>query len=120
MTTAADTFISRRGVCRDYAHLLITFARAAGIPARIASVYALGVERPISMPSRKSSWAACGIFSDATGMAHEEAMAKIGVGRDAADVAFLSSFGMATMNAQSVRSSRWTERGQPGSVSNRR
>jgi transglutaminase-like putative cysteine protease len=27
--TATDTFISRRGVCRDFAHLLIAFARAA-------------------------------------------------------------------------------------------
>ncbi|WP_254557525.1 transglutaminase-like domain-containing protein, partial [Salmonella enterica] len=29
-TTALDTFVKRQGVCRDYAHVMITFARAAG------------------------------------------------------------------------------------------
>lgn len=39
---------------------------------------------------------------DATGMAKEAVMAKIGVGRDAADVAFLTAFGEARLTAQSV------------------
>ena len=33
-TTALDTFASRSGVCRDYSHLLVSLARAGGIPAR--------------------------------------------------------------------------------------
>ena len=33
-TTAIDSFVERRGVCRDYAHTLICFGRAAAIPAR--------------------------------------------------------------------------------------
>lgn len=102
MTTAADTFIARQGICRDYAHLLITFARAAGIPARIASVYAPDVVPPdfhaVAEVFLGNEWH----LVDATGMAKEGAMAKIGVGRDAADVAFLTSFGPAFMNAQSV------------------
>lgn len=101
-TTAADTFISRQGICRDYAHLLIAFARAAGVPARIASVYALGVEPPdfhaVAEIFMGGSWH----LLDPTGMAKEAAMAKIGVGRDAADVAFLTSFADARMHAQSV------------------
>lgn len=39
-TTAADTYVSHRGVCRDYAHLLIAMTRAAGIPARMVGAYA--------------------------------------------------------------------------------
>ena len=39
---------------------------------------------------------------DATGMATEGEMAKIGIGRDAADVAFLTSFGPVIMNSQTV------------------
>lgn len=39
---------------------------------------------------------------DATGMAKEAAMAKIGVGRDAADVSFLTAYGEATLNSQRV------------------
>lgn len=33
-TTAADAYRARQGVCRDYAHLAITFCRALNIPAR--------------------------------------------------------------------------------------
>jgi transglutaminase-like putative cysteine protease len=32
-TTAERTFVDRAGVCRDFTHLGITFARALGIPA---------------------------------------------------------------------------------------
>src|SRR3546814_9410140 len=42
-TGALDSFVERRGVCRDYAHVMIALARAAHIPARMASVYALRV-----------------------------------------------------------------------------
>lgn len=101
-TTALDTFVNRQGICRDYAHVLITFARASGIPARIASVYALGVEPPdfhaVAEVFLGGEWH----LVDATGMAQEAAMAKIGVGRDAADVAFLTAYGKAVMNSQSV------------------
>lgn len=101
-TTAADTFIRRQGVCRDYAHVMISLVRAAGIPARIASVYALGVEpqdfHAVAEVFLGGEWH----LVDATGMAEEGGMAKIGIGRDAADVAFLTAYGTAIMNGQSV------------------
>lgn len=101
-TTALDSFARREGVCRDYAHVLITLARAAGIPARIASVYAPRV-------TPQDFHAVAEIFLgggwhlvDPTGMAEPGEMAKIGVGRDAADIAFLTVFGSATLNRQTV------------------
>jgi transglutaminase-like putative cysteine protease len=101
-TTALDTFIRREGVCRDYAHVLITLARAAAIPARIASVYAIGVDPPdfhaVAEVFLGGEWH----LVDATGMATEGQMAKIGIGRDAADVAFLSSFGRCEVKSQMV------------------
>ena len=101
-TTALDTFVRRQGICRDYAHVLITLVRASGIPARIASVYALGVEpqdfHAVAEVFLDGTW----YLVDATGMAKEAEMAKIGIGRDAADVAFLTAYGLAVMNAQSV------------------
>lgn len=101
-TTALDTFVKRQGVCRDYAHVLITLARASAIPARIASVYALGVEpqdfHAVAEVFLGGEWH----LVDATGMADEANMAKIGVGRDAADVSFLTAYGTAKLNAQSV------------------
>lgn len=101
-TTALDTFVERRGICRDYAHLMITFARAAGIPARIASVYALNVQPPDFHAVAEVFLGGAWHLIDATGMAKESEMAKIGIGRDAADVAFLTSFGFAKLNSQSV------------------
>ena len=45
-TTALDSFVERRGICRDYAHVLITLVRASAIPARYVSAYAPGVKPP--------------------------------------------------------------------------
>lgn len=102
LTTALDTFVQRQGICRDFAHVMITLVRASGIPARMASVYALGVEpqdfHAVAEVFLGGEWH----LIDPTGMAAEAAMAKIGVGRDAADVAFLTAYGTAVMNAQSV------------------
>lgn len=102
-TTAMESFVRREGVCRDYAHVLITLVRACGIPARMASVYALGVEpqdfHAVAEVFLGGEWH----LVDATGMAREGAMAKIGIGRDAADVSFLTAYGFAAFNAQSVR-----------------
>ena len=101
-TTAVDTFQQRQGVCRDFAHLLICLARASGIPARIASVYALGVKpqdfHAVAEVFLGGEWH----LVDPTGMAQEGAMAKIGVGRDAADVSFLTAYGPVTLLEQTV------------------
>lgn len=101
-TTAADTFQSGRGVCRDYTHLMIAMVRASVIPARFASVYGLGVEpqdfHAVAEVFLDGAWH----IVDATGMSSPDRIAKIGVGRDAADVSFLSSFGNVEMISQSV------------------
>ena len=101
-TTALQTFVTRKGVCRDFAHMLITLARACTVPARFASVYALGVTpqdfHAVAEVFLDGAWH----LVDATGMAVPENMAKIGIGRDAADLAFLTSFGQVEMTSQSV------------------
>lgn len=101
-TTAADTFKSCKGVCRDYAHLMIALVRASAIPARFASVYGLGVEpqdfHAVAEVFLDGAWH----LVDATGMTSPDRIAKIGVGRDAADVSFLSSFGAIEMLSQTV------------------
>jgi transglutaminase-like putative cysteine protease len=101
-TTAVDTFHSGEGVCRDYAHLLITLARAGEVPARIASVYAPGVNPPdfhaVAEVFLDGAWH----LVDPTGMASENDIAKIGIGRDCGDVSFLTAFGPLIMNSQSV------------------
>ncbi|HEV7653461.1 MAG TPA: transglutaminase family protein [Mycobacteriales bacterium] len=41
-TTAAEAYAIRRGVCQDYAHVMLTVCRLAGIPARYVSGHLLG------------------------------------------------------------------------------
>ena len=84
-------------MCRDYAHVLVSMARAAAIPARYASVYAPEVSPPDFHAVAEVYLAGAWHLVDATGMARADEMALIGVGRDAADISFLSSFGMAEM-----------------------
>ncbi len=101
-TTAFDTFALRQGICRDFAHVLITLARASAVPARMASVYALGIVpedfHAVAEVYLDGEWH----LVDPTGMASAETMVRIGVGRDAADVAFMTSYGNAAMNRLSV------------------
>lgn len=41
-TTAAEAFAQRRGVCQDYAHVMLTLCRLCGLPARYVSGHLLG------------------------------------------------------------------------------
>ncbi len=101
-TTALDTFVQRQGVCRDYAHVMIALARASAIPARFASVYAPYVTpqdfHAVAEVYLDGTWH----LVDATGMAAANQIARIGVGMDAAEVSFLSSFGQLRLQSQSV------------------
>lgn len=99
-TTALDSFIERRGICRDYAHVLIALARASTIPARYVACYAPGVDPPdfhavaeVFLDDPDTEGGGTWQLIDATGMADPAQTVKIGVGRDAADVSFLTSFG---------------------------
>ena len=101
-STATDTFISRRGVCRDFAHLLITFARAADVPARMVSAYAPNISPPdfhaVVEVYLDGRWH----LVDPTRLAREEQLVRIAVGRDATDISFMTIFGSANMISQSV------------------
>ena len=90
-TTAERTFVDRAGVCRDFTHLGITFARALGIPARAVSAYALQLDPPdfhaIFEVYIENDW----WLIDPTRLAPIEGIVRIGSGRDASDIAFLTS-----------------------------
>jgi transglutaminase-like putative cysteine protease len=105
-TTAGDTFIQRQGVCRDFAHLLAGFARAALIPARLVSAYAPGVSPP-DFHAVVEVWLDGGWhLVDATGMAMPDEIVRICVGRDATDIAFMTVFGTADFREQRVSVTR--------------
>lgn len=90
---AVSTLLSRRGVCRDYAHLVIALLRALDVPARLASVYAPGLDpmdfHAVAEASVEGGW----WVVDATTLAPRSTLMRIATGRDASDTAFLSTRG---------------------------
>ncbi len=105
-TTATESFAARAGVCRDYAHVLIAMARAVGIPARFVSAYAPDVVpqdfHAVVEVYLEGQWH----LIDPTGMARAPEIVRIGVGRDAADVSFMTSYGQVALIKQSVAVAR--------------
>lgn len=101
-TTALDVFVQRAGVCRDFAHLGISFCRALNIPARLVSGYALFDEPPPDFHAvfeafLDGHWR----MFDPTGLAPIDALVRIAHGRDAKDVAFATIYGAARMQSMS-------------------
>jgi hypothetical protein len=89
---AVETLLQRRGVCRDFAHLVIALLRSLDVPARLTSVYAPGLD---PMDFHAVAEAAIGgrwYVVDATLLAPRKSLVRICTGRDAADTAFLSSY----------------------------
>lgn len=101
-TTAADSLQMRQGVCRDYAHTLISFARAVGIPARMVSAYAPGIQPPdfhaVVEVWLNNAWH----LIDPTRLSAEDNLVRMAVGRDATDISFMTIFGTAELISQTV------------------
>jgi transglutaminase-like putative cysteine protease len=88
---AEQTLLARRGVCRDYAHLVIALLRALDVPARMVAVYAPGLApmdfHAVAEANIDGQW----WVVDATRLAPRQSMVRIATGRDAADTAFLTN-----------------------------
>lgn len=88
---AVDTYLSRQGVCRDYAHLVIALLRGLNVPARLAAVYAPGLH-PMDFHAVAEAYVdGAWWVVDATTLAPRPTLLRIVTGRDAADTAFLST-----------------------------
>ncbi len=102
LTSAFDTATERVGVCRDFAHLVIAFCRALDIPARYVSGYALGLEPPDFHGYAQVYVGGAWHNVDATIDGVRPALVPIAVGRDAADVPILTSWGTSRFIEQSI------------------
>ena len=101
-TTAREVFAQRKGVCRDFAHLAITFCRALNIPARLVSGYATFAEPPPDFHAVFEAFlGGRWVLFDPTGMSPLDQVVRLAAGRDAKDVAFATIFGPARMVAMS-------------------
>ncbi len=92
-TSAYDTFTTRAGVCRDFAHLGISFCRALGIPARFVSAYGWRLVPQDFHAVFEAYLSGRWYLFDPTRLSPPEGLIRIGVGRDAADTAFATWFG---------------------------
>jgi transglutaminase-like putative cysteine protease len=107
-TTAVDAFRARQGVCRDYAHLAITFCRALNIPARYVFGYLPTVDAP--PPPEGMDFAAWfEVYLDGSWRTFDArnntpriGRVAVGRGRDAIDVALITSFGAVTVTEFTV------------------
>ncbi len=101
--TAWDAHTERRGVCRDFAHLAITLCRCMNLPARYCTGYLgdIGVP-PDPAPMDFSAWFEVFLGDhwytfDARHNAPRIGRILIARGRDATDVAIVTSFGPCTL-----------------------
>jgi transglutaminase-like putative cysteine protease len=108
-TTAADAYRAGQGVCRDFAHLAITFCRALNIPARYVFGYIpdVGVS-PTAEPMDFAAWFEAYLDGrwhtfDARNNTPRLGRVVVGRGRDAIDVALITSFGPLTLTGFRVR-----------------
>jgi transglutaminase-like putative cysteine protease len=106
--TAWEAYRERRGVCRDFAHLAITFCRCMNIPARYCSGY-LGDIRipPVPAPMDFAGWFEAYLGDrwytfDPRNNTPRIGRVLIARGRDASDVALASTFGSNTLESFKV------------------
>jgi len=103
--TAWEVYNDRRGVCRDYAHLAVTLCRCMNIPVR----YCTGYLTDIGLPPPYAPMDFAGWFEAYLGGSwhvfdprnNESRIGRILIarGRDAADVALNTTFGLNTLES---------------------
>jgi transglutaminase-like putative cysteine protease len=107
--TAWDAYSEGVGVCRDYAHLAITFCRCMNIPARYCTGYLGDIGVPFTpAPMDFAGWFEAFIGGrwytfDARNNTPRIGRVLIARGRDAADVAIATTFGPNTLHSFLVR-----------------
>ncbi len=106
--TALDVYTERVGVCRDFQHLAVTFCRCLNIPARYVTGYLGDIGVPAApSPMDFSAWFEAYLGDrwwtfDARHNAPRKGRVLMAVGRDAADVAITTAFGIARLTKFSV------------------
>ena len=109
--TALEAYRERTGVCRDYMHLAITFCRTLNIPARYCTGYLGDIGVPVApYPMDVSAWFEAYLGGqwyafDARNNTPRIGRVLMARGRDAADVALTTIFGVNQLQSFKV----WTD-----------
>ena len=116
--TASEAYAERHGVCRDFAHLAVTFCRCLNIPARYCTGYItdIGLPPPYG-PMDFAAWMEVYLGGrwhtfDPRNNAPRIGRILIAHGRDAADVPLTHIFGPGTLPGFRV----WAEEASPDST----
>ena len=110
-TSAADAYAAGRGVCRDFAHVAISFCRALSIPARYVFGYLPDMDvPPAPEPMDFAAWIEVYLDGrwwtfDPRNNAARKGRVLIGQGRDAVDVAMVTTYGGPVLQSMHV----WAE-----------
>jgi transglutaminase-like putative cysteine protease len=96
-TSALETYSCATGVCRDFAHLMISMCRALNIPARFATGIDYGAD-PSLGPTDFHCYVEAYLgdrwyIFDPSGISPRMGLIRIATGRDASDNAFATIFG---------------------------
>jgi transglutaminase-like putative cysteine protease len=97
--TAVDVFLERRGVCRDFTHLAVTFCRCLNIPARYCNGYLGDIGVPSDpAPMDFNAWFEVylgGRWHTFDARHNEPRIGRVLMtrGRDAVDIAMTTAFG---------------------------
>lgn len=119
ITGASDVYVQRRGVCRDFAHLAIALLRALNVPTRYCFGYLPDIDVDVEpAPMDFAAWLEAYVGGawytfDPRNNARRTGRVLIGRGRDALDVAMLTTYGHAPLTAmrvmaESVEASPWS------------
>lgn len=118
LTTATDIFERRVGVCRDFTHLAVTFCRALNIPTR----YVFGYLPDIGVPPPDDPMDFCAWMEvylggrwwtfDPRNNQRRVGRVLIGRGRDALDVAMVTTYGSPRLQQMTV----WADEAVPAGV----
>jgi transglutaminase-like putative cysteine protease len=109
--TAHEVYRERVGVCRDYMHLAITFCRSLNVPARYCTGYLGDIGVPLApYPMDFSAWFEAFLGGQWYAFDARNNVPRIGRvlmarGRDAADVAITTTFGVNQLQSFRV----WTD-----------
>jgi transglutaminase-like putative cysteine protease len=108
LTSALDIWQSRTGVCRDFAHLGLTLCRSLNIPAR----YVFGYLPDVGVPAPGGPMDFCAWFEayledrwwtfDPRNNVPRAGRVVIGRGRDALDVAMVTTYGAPVLQMMTV------------------
>jgi transglutaminase-like putative cysteine protease len=107
-STAVDVNRSGFGVCRDFTHLAISFCRALNIPARYVFGYLPDMDiTPDPAPMDFAAWMEVWLDNrwwtfDPRNNVPRKGRILIGRGRDASDVAMVTTFGAPVLESMSV------------------